>query len=68
MWGGSSLFEYQSRSKFRDWAPDVVSECAWFVVDAWKAGTPSRADRAAVKAFIAEELAGWGAGLVWRQR
>ena len=57
-------FEHESTSEFKDWAPDAASEFAWAVVDAWKAGGPSRADRAAVRAFVEEELAGWGADLV----
>ena len=61
---GLYQFDDESRSKFKDWAPDAPSEFAWAVVDAWKAGAPSRADVKAVKAFIEDELYGWGEGLV----
>jgi len=61
---GLYQFDHESRSKFKDWVPDVPSEFAWSVVDAWKAGSPSRADVKAVKAFIEDELCGWEAGLV----
>jgi hypothetical protein len=61
---GLYQFDHESRSKFKDWAPDAPSEFAWAVVDAWKAGSPSRADVKAVKAFIEKELDRWGARLV----
>ena len=61
---GLYQFDHESRSKFKDWAPDAPSEFAWAVVDAWKAGSPSRADVKAVKAFIEKKLDGWGEGLV----
>jgi hypothetical protein len=61
---GLYKFEDESTSKFKDWAPDTPSGYAWAVVNAWKAGAPSKADVAAVKAFIEDELGGWGARLV----
>ncbi len=61
---GLYRFDHESTSKFKDWAPDAPSGFAWVVVNAWKAGAPSRADVAAVKAFIEDELGGWGARLV----
>jgi len=57
-------FEHGAKSAFKDWAPDSPGVFAETVVDAWKAGSPSRADVAAVKAFIEDELMGWGARLV----
>jgi len=54
----------ESTSEFKDWAGDAPSIFADAVVDAWKAGAPSRADVKAVKTFIEEELGGWGARLV----
>jgi len=61
---GLYRFDHESTSKFKDWAPDAPSGFAWVVVDAWKAGAPSRADVKAVKAFIENKLYGWEAGLV----
>ena len=61
---GLYQFDHESKSKFKDWAPDAPSGFAWTVVDAWKAGSPSRADAKVVKAFIEDELGGWGARLV----
>jgi hypothetical protein len=61
---GLYRFDHESRSKFKDWAPDAPSGFAWAVVNAWKAGAPSRADVKAVKAFIENTLCGWEAGLV----
>ncbi|MFQ5812175.1 MAG: hypothetical protein ACE5I2_03130 [Anaerolineae bacterium] len=61
---GLYQFEHESTSKFKDWAPDAPIIFAETVVDAWKDGTPSRADIAAVKAFVEDELGGWGARLV----
>jgi hypothetical protein len=61
---GLYQFDHESRSKFKDWAPDAPSIFAETVVNAWKAGSPSRADVKAVKAFIENELYGWGEGLV----
>ena len=61
---GLYQFDDESTSKFKDWAPDAPSSFAWAVVDAWKAGAPSRADVKAVKASIEDELGGWGARLV----
>ena len=57
---GFYLFEHESATQFKDWAGDAPIIFAESVVDAWKAGTPSKADVAAVKAFIEDELGGWG--------
>jgi hypothetical protein len=61
---GLYRFEHESTSEFKKWAGDAPGAFADAVVDAWKAGSPSRADVAAVKAFIEDELGGWGARLV----
>jgi hypothetical protein len=61
---GLYRFDHESTSEFKDWTPDAPSNFAWTVIDAWKAGAPSRADVKAVKAFIEDELGGWGTGLV----
>jgi hypothetical protein len=61
---GLYKFEHESTSEFKDWAVDVPGGLAWTVVDAWKAGSPGKADVAAVKEFIEDELYGWNAGLV----
>ena len=61
---GFCRFEEESKAEFKNWAPDAASNFAWVVVDAWKKGAPSKADRKALKAFIEEEMAGWGAHLV----
>jgi hypothetical protein len=61
---GLYRFKHESTSEFKDWGPDAPSNFAWTVVDAWKAGSPSRADVKAVKAFIEDELGGWRASLV----
>ena len=60
---GLYRFKRESTSEFKNWAGDAPSIFADAVVDAWKAGTPSRADVKAVKAFIEDELFGWGARL-----
>lgn len=56
-------FERESTSEFKNWAPDASSVFAWEAVDVWKAGPPNRADVAAVKTFIKDELGGWQIGL-----
>jgi hypothetical protein len=61
---GLYRFEHESTSEFKDWAVDAPGGLAWFVVDAWKAGSLSKADVAAIKEFIEDELCGWNAGLV----
>jgi len=61
---GLYRFKHESTSEFKDWAPDAPGIFAETVVDAWKAGSPSRADVKAVKAFVEDELEGWGARLV----
>jgi hypothetical protein len=61
---GLYLFEDESTSEFKDRAPGAPAIFAEAVVDAWKAESPSRADVAAVRAFIEEELGGWGTRLV----
>jgi hypothetical protein len=61
---GLHRFEHESICEFKNWAPDSPIIFAESVVEIWKAGTPSRADIAAVKAFIEDELGGWGARLV----
>jgi len=61
---GLYRFKRESTSEFKDWAPDAPSVFAEAVVEAWKEGSPSRVDIAAVKAFVEDELGGWGARLV----
>jgi hypothetical protein len=61
---GLYRFDHESTSEFKDWAPDAPIIFAEAVVDAWKAGAPNRADVKALKAFIEDELGGWGTGLV----
>ena len=61
---GLYRFKHESTSEFKDWVPDAPGIFAETVVDAWKAGSPSRADVKAVKAFVEDELEGWGARLV----
>jgi len=61
---GLYRFKCESTSEFKDWAPDAPNVFAETVVDAWKAGAPSRADVAAVRAFVEDKLGGWGARLV----
>jgi len=61
---GLYRFKRESTSEFKDWVPDAPSIFAEVVVDAWKAGSLSRADVAVVKAFVEDELGGWGARLV----
>ena len=65
---GLYRFEHESTSEFKDWAPDAPGVFAEAVVDAWRAGSPSRRDVAAVKAFVEDELGRWGAHLVERRR
>ena len=40
---GLYRFEDESTSEFKNWAPDAPGEFAWAVVEAWRAGMPSRA-------------------------
>lgn len=57
---GFYQFEHESTSEFKNWAVDAPIIFAETVVDTWKTGTPGRADVKAVRAFIEEELGGWG--------
>jgi hypothetical protein len=61
---GLERFEHESTTEFKDWAPDAPLAFAGTVVNAWKAGSPGRADVKAVKTFIEDELGGWGIRLV----
>lgn len=61
---GFYLFEHESTTQFKEWSGDAPGIFAETVINAWKAGAPSKADVAAVKAFIEDELGGWGARLV----
>ena len=61
---GLYRFERESRSEFKGWAPDAPIVFAEAVVEAWRKGRPGPTDVAAVKAFVEDELAGWGARLV----
>ncbi len=61
---GLYQFDEESTNEFKDWAPDAPTIFAEAVVDVWKKGKPSRADVKAVRAFVEEELFGWGASLV----
>jgi hypothetical protein len=61
---GFYRFEHESTSRFKDWAPDAPISFAGTVMAAWKAGSPTRSDVESLKAFVAEELGGWGANLV----
>jgi hypothetical protein len=56
---GLYRFEHESTSEFKNWAVDAAGAFAWSVVDAWKTGSPSRADVKAVKTFVEDELMGW---------
>jgi hypothetical protein len=53
---GLHRFERESTSEFKDWASDAPDAFAEAVVDAWKAGAPSRADVEAVRKFVEDEL------------
>lgn len=61
---GFFRFQHESTSEFKNWAPDAPIIFAEIVVDAWKAGSPTGSDVKLLRAFIAEELGGWGANLV----
>jgi hypothetical protein len=61
---GLYRFENESPSRFKEWAPGAAGIFADAVVDAWKAGSPRRADVKALRTFIEEELFGWGPRLV----
>ena len=52
-------FESESKSKFKDWAGDAPAAFADAVVDAWKEGSPGRADVRRVREFVDDELNGW---------
>ncbi|MGB4802599.1 MAG: hypothetical protein WBV59_08070 [Anaerolineae bacterium] len=61
---GFYQFQHESTSKFKNWAPDAPINFAEAVVDAWKAGSPTKSDIKALKAFVTAELGGWGANLL----
>jgi hypothetical protein len=61
---GLYKFQHESATRFKDWAGDAPIIFAELVVDAWIAGSPSRVDTVAVKAFVEDELGGWGARLI----
>jgi hypothetical protein len=61
---GLYRFDDESTSTFKEWAPDTAGIFAETVVDAWKAGSPRRTDVKALRAFIENELFGWGARFV----
>ncbi len=61
---GFYRFEHESTSRFKEWAPDAPISFAGTVMTAWRAGSPTRSDVESLKAFVAEELGGWGANLV----
>jgi hypothetical protein len=61
---GFYRFQHESRSEFKNWAPDAPMIFAEAVVDAWKSGSPNKNDFKALRAFITEELGGWGANLL----
>jgi len=61
---GLYQFDRESQSEFKNWATDAPGGFASSVVDAWKAGKPSRKDVTALKQFIADELGTWEAHLV----
>lgn len=61
---GLYRFEHESTSEFKNWVPDAPIIFAEAVVNAWKAGSPNKSDARALKAFVVEELGGWGANLL----
>lgn len=61
---GFYLFQHESTSTFKDWAPDAPLNFAETVMTAWKASSPTKSDVESLKAFVAEELGSWGAHLV----
>ena len=58
---GLYRFERESTIEFKDWATDVPVASAERVIYLWKQGAPSQADVKVVKAFVEDELCGWGA-------
>ena len=54
-------FEHESTNEFKDWAPDAPLGFAGVVLDAWQQELPKGADVKTVKAFLKDELHGWGA-------
>ena len=57
---GLYRFERESTIEFKDWATDMPVASAERVVYLWKQGAPSQADVKVVKAFVEDELCGWG--------
>lgn len=55
---GLYRFERESKSEFKDWAGDAPTAFTEAVIDAWKEGSPDRADVQEVKAFVEYELNG----------
>ena len=56
---GLYQFEYESSSKFKDWASNAPIAFAETVVAAWRVGSPGQADIRTLKTFVEDELNGW---------
>jgi hypothetical protein len=56
---GLYRFARESKSEFKDWAGDAPIAFAEAVIEAWKDGSPERADVRKIKEFIEYELNGW---------
>ncbi|MCP4361066.1 MAG: hypothetical protein GY796_23915 [Chloroflexi bacterium] len=56
---GFYLFEYKSKTEFKDWATDSPSFFASEVINVWREGTAGTKDRDEVRSFIAEEMPRW---------
>jgi hypothetical protein len=61
---GLRRFDDESTSQFKEWASDAPAVFTEAVIDAWKEGKPSRADRKTVRAFMEEELGIWESRLI----
>jgi hypothetical protein len=58
------LFEYESKTEFKDWAADAPLAFAGEVLAIWKEGAPGMEERQEVRAFIEAEMPRWARTLL----
>lgn len=61
---GFYLFEYKSKTAFKDWATDTPLPFAQDVLVTWQKGTESNKDRQEIREFIEAEMPNWAGNLL----
>lgn len=56
---GICRFEHESRTEFKDWAPDIPGECFGAILDEWRRSCVHKRDLEKMDAYIGRECPKW---------